>query len=171
RKGAALAAKAAAFLDSRYHVHIIGFGNAVDTRALISLVGEISAKSECAVTFDGLLAGEGYIRFLQSCDIGLSTQKLDAAFNETSFPSKVLSYMSNGLRVVTIRLKALECSGVGDLLYFYDEDTPSAIASAIRTVDLGEPYDSRSRLQELDVAFREDLSRILFSAEELAETP
>lgn len=171
RKGGGVAAaKAAKYLDARYHIHIIGFGSEADTRSLISVIEGVSAESECRVTYDGLLAGEDYLRFLQSCDIGLSTQKLDAAFSETSFPSKVLSYMASGLRVVTIRLKVLEHSGVGDLLYYYDEDTPSSIARAIKSIDFNHAYDGRSRLQNLDVAFQRDFQRMLYSAEELAET-
>ena len=86
RKGGAAAAVAAAkFLPSDYHIHILGFGNDAETKAMKDLTSEISKKSIATVTYDGLLSGEEYIRFIQSCDIGLSTQNPDAAFNATSF--------------------------------------------------------------------------------------
>lgn len=160
RKGSRLAIAAAEFLDSRYHIHIIGFGDEADTRAALSMVEEVSQKTECRVTYDGLLAGEEYVGFLQSCDIGLSPQILDADFNESSFPSKVLSYMANGLRVVSIRLGALEHSAVGQWLHFYDRDTPEDIALAIQNVDFDVSYDSRTCLRELDEEFRQNLTRI-----------
>lgn len=162
RKGGALAAAAAAeYLDNRYHVHIIGSGTKSDTDALLSLIEKVSARTECRLTYDGLLAGEDYIRFLQSCDIGLSTQRPDAAFNETSFPSKVLSYMANGLRVVSIRIAALERSQVSDLLHYYDSDNPAALAAAIQAVDLCAPYDSRERIRRLDDEFCAALSELI----------
>ena len=162
RKGGALAAAAAAeYLDDRFYIHIIGSGTKADTEALLRVIAEVSPKSQCRVTYDGLMAGEDYVRFLQSCDIGLSTQRSDAAFNETSFPSKVLSYLANGLRVVSIRLKVLEESGVADLLHYYDSDDPSALAAAIRAVDLSAPYDSRARLRQLDCEFRAALGELL----------
>ena len=100
RKGGGFAAAAAGKLDFNYHIHIIGFGTEKDKKSLQDSIVKLAKTTSCKVTYDGLLSGEEYIRFIQSCHIGLSTQNPDADFNETSFPSKVLSYMSNGLRVV-----------------------------------------------------------------------
>lgn len=148
--GAAAAAAAAEYLDERYHVHIIGFGNEDEKKEILDKIEQIKNRTKAELSFDGLKTGEEYIRFLQSCHIGLSTQNPAAGYNETSFPSKVLSYLSNGLRVVSIRIKALECSAVSDLLYYYDEDTPQSIAQAIAAVDTAEKYDSRSFIARLD---------------------
>lgn len=104
-----------------------------------------------------MLSGEEYIRFIQSCDIGLSTQNPDAAFNATSFPSKILSYLSNGLRVVSIRIPAIEGSDVGDKLFYYDEQTPKQIADAILSVDMAQAYDSRSDIVDLSNKFQNEL--------------
>ena len=130
RKGGAIAAAAGEFLPENYHIHIIGFGSEKDKKYLLDEIEKVSKKSKCTVTYDGLKSGEDYIRFIQSCDIGLSTQNPNAAFNETSFPSKVLSYLANGLRVVSIRIKALEQSAVNDLLFYYDKNSPQAIEMA-----------------------------------------
>ena len=105
------------------------------------------------MSYDGLLSGEEYIRFIQSCDIVLSTQNPDAAFNATSFPSKILSYMANGLRVVSIRIPAIEQSAVGDALFYYDRQTSEEIAKAILSVDMNSSYDSRTLIHALDNAF------------------
>ena len=118
---------------------------------------EIDEKSKAHVIYDGLLSGEEYIRFIQSCDIGLSTQNPDAAFNATSFPSKILSYLSNGLRVVSIRIPAIEGSDVGDKLFYYDEQTPKQIADAILSVDMAQAYDSRSDIVDLSNKFQNEL--------------
>lgn len=162
RKGGAIAAAAAAeFLPEQYHMHIIGFGSETQIQNMKDLVEELLGKCVCRITYDGLLSGEAYIRFLQSCDIGLSTQNPDAAFNATSFPSKILSYMANGLRVVSIRIPAIEGSAVGDYLSYYDQQTPETIAQAILQVNMAESYNGRSILQKLDEKFLREFRILL----------
>ena len=147
RKGGALGAVASAeFLDNKYHLHVLGFGSDVDKSNLMSEIDRISNLSECKVTFDGLRSGDDYIRFIQSCDIGLSTQNPNAAFNDTSFPSKVLSYMANGLRVVSVDIEAIKRSRISSYVCFYNSQTPQDIAEAIRRVDMNKKYDSKSFL-------------------------
>ncbi len=159
--GAAAAAAAAAFLPSNYHIHILGFGSEADTEAMKNKIEELSKHSSASVTYDGLLSGEEYIRFIQSCDIGLSTQNPDAAFNATSFPSKILSYMANGLRVVSIRIPAIENSAVGNCLYYYDRQTPEEIAKAIMAVNISDDYDGRKIISQLDERFQRELAALL----------
>jgi glycosyltransferase involved in cell wall biosynthesis len=161
RKGGAMAAAAAEYLPKNYHVHIIGFGSNDDKSMLLKKIDEISKITKATVTYDGLLWGEEYIQFLQKCHIGLSTQNPNADFNETSFPSKILSYMANGLRVVTIRIKAIEMSPIGDKVFYYDKQTPKDIAEAIMSIDLNEPYDSRKIIKELDKQFVKEIEALL----------
>lgn len=162
RKGGATAAAAAAeFLPENYHVHILGFGSKADTEQLKQVITKVSKKSAATVTYDGCLSGEAYIRFIQSCDIGLSTQNPNAAFNDTSFPSKILSYMANGLRVVSIRIPAIERSAIGDLVTYYDTQTPEAIAEAICKIDMNAPYDSRAEIQTLHENFVAQIQSLL----------
>lgn len=162
RKGGAIAAVAAAeFLPEKYHIHILGFGGKEQTKRMTELIGELAKKCSCGISYDGLLWGEDYIKFLQSCDIGLSTQNPDAAFNATSFPSKILSYMANGLRVVSIRIPAIEGSAIGEYMYYYDEQTPEAIAQAILQVDVDDGYDSRRVIKKLDMEFMKEMKILL----------
>lgn len=151
RKGGAYAAiSAARFLGSKYHMHIAGFGTEIENEAIKNSIEKTIKETNCKITYEGLLTGDDYINMLQSCHIGLSTQTSTALFNDTSFPSKVLTYLANGLRVVSTRIKVLETSKVSDLLYYYDSDTSFEIAEAIKKIDYKLPYDSRRRLQELD---------------------
>lgn len=160
RKGGAIAAAAGEFLNSRYHVHILGFGGEKDRAHLLKEIARVQTISDCTVTYDGLLSGEEYIRFLQGCDIGLSAQNPDAAFNDTSFPSKILSYMANGLRVVSIRIPAIETSAIGEYMYYYNEQTPEKIADAIKKIDFSVRYDSRKIILELDEFFIKALGAV-----------
>lgn len=161
KKGSLDAILATEYLPSNYHVHILGFGTEKDKQAVKDCIAQTSEKSIATVTFDGLLSGEEYIRFIQSCEIGLSTQNPDAEFNATSFPSKILSYMANGLRVVSIRIPAIEQSAVGDYLQYYEKQTPEEIAKAILSVDFSDGYDGRKIISNLDSSFCQSFAELL----------
>lgn len=162
RKGGAIAsAESALFLNENYHIHILGFGNEKEKAETLNTIDSISKKSKAKITYDGLLSGEEYIKFIQSCDIGLSTQNPNGKYNDTSFPSKILSYMANGLRVVSVRIPVVEESGIGKCVYYYDEQTPENIAKAIKSIDFSEEYDSRKTTGVLDKAFICDLKTML----------
>lgn len=161
-KGGVMAAiSAAEHLPENYHMHILGFGSSDEVKRVEDFINTTAERCRCGLTYDGCLSGDAYKQFIQSCDIGLSTQNPSAMFNDTSFPSKVLSYMANGLRVVSVRIPVVEESAVGDLVSYYDEQTPERIAKAIMQIDLTRPYDSRARLSELDVQFREALNALV----------
>lgn len=162
RKGGALAAiSATKHLPQNYHMHIIGFGSSDQVKNVLDKIEEVSAISQAIITYDGLLKGDDYIKFLQKCHIGLSTQLLDASYNETSFPSKILSYLANGLRVVTVRLKVIEKSQIGDIVYYYESQEPNEIANAITRVDFSIPYNSRKRILKLDDDFIVNLGKLI----------
>ena len=161
-KGGVYAAMdAAAHLPKGYHVHILGTGTPQQVRDMRTYLEQVKLACACELTYDGVLHGDAYSRFLQGCHIGLSTQDPRGAFNATSFPSKILPYMANGLRVVSARIPVVEQSRVGGEPVYYDEPTPTAIARAIRSVG---PHDERrgpAVIAELDRAFLTDLKRLM----------
>lgn len=171
RKGGAITAVSIAeFLDSKYHIHILGFGGENDKECLLREINRVSTISECIVTYDSCLSGEEYIKFIQSCDIGLSTQNPDASFNDTSFPSKILSYLANGLRVVTVKIPVIEQSFVNNQMYYYSEQSAECIADIIEEIDFNDEYNSREKINELDFKFKEELSKLLNRSEESEKT-
>lgn len=162
KKGGALAAvNAAEYLPEGYHVHILGGGGKGSRGCVQSRIEELSRTCACKLTYDGVLVGNDYIRFLQSCHIGLSTQNPEGDYNDTSFPSKILSYMSNGLRVVSVPIPAVKTSGIGPYMHYYDRQDPQVIANAIRGVDLEDDYDARKILAGLDEQFRREMKLLL----------
>lgn len=158
--GASAAIETAKFLPENYHVHILGFGTQEEVNTVKVFIDEISKKTKCTITYDGLLSGEEYLVFLQSCQIGLCTQIPDADYAETSFPSKVLVYMSNGLRVVSARFRAIEKSDIGDLVFYYDKQDAESIAKAIMNVDFEIEYNPRQRLRQLDKMTQKSLTSL-----------
>lgn len=163
-KGGALAAALSSlYLNDNYHIHILGFGDEKQISSIKSTINDVSKKTDCKISFNGLLKGEDYIRFIQKCDIGLCTQIPDAKYVNTSFPSKILVYLANGLRVVSVNIPSIKESAVGKLMYYYDFQDPKEIANAIKNIDLFEKYDSRKVLNELDRQFKEDLHMLINS--------
>lgn len=156
-KGAAAAAVAATFLPDNYHVHICGFGCANQIKEVIA---DVQTKSKATISFEEEFKGDAYKHFIQKCHIGLSPQDPKAAFNATSFPSKVLMYMSNGLKVVSIRIPAIAQSSVAGNLFFYDEQTPQNIAEAIICAS-NEEQMGNEILISLDKTFTNELSILI----------
>lgn len=159
--GSAAAVSAAKYLDSRYCLHILGTGSEKQRKDMQAAIARAAEETTCTVTYDGCLSGEAYTRFIQSCQIGLNTQTPDAAFNATSFPSKILSYMANGLRVVSVRIPAVETSAIGAYMYYYDRQAPAEIAKAIMAVDCSDDYDGRKIVAKLDRKFKTELAELV----------
>ena len=160
--GAAAATAAAAYLDSRFHIHILGYGSDREIEEINAAVAHAQTANGAKVSYDGLLRGDEFTAFIQSCQIGLATQDTRGSFNDTSFPSKVLMYLSNGLQVLCGRIRVVEQSAVGRYCYYYDEQTPECIAKAI--IELSEKNDRQSAqeaLEQLDFKLRTEIKSIL----------
>lgn len=159
--GAKTAAEVGAFITSRYHLHILGFGSDEEIGKMKSLVTEINEKSEATVTYDGVLIGEEYERFLSKCHIGLSTQTPNGDYNYTSFPSKVLVYLTHGLNVISVPLPALVSSSISPLVTCSETATPESIAKAILSIKPISQQDIGDKLVSLDKIFRSNLQQII----------
>ncbi len=155
--GAEIAINSACYLGEQYHLHICGFGNGSEIEFVKNLIDEVSGKTKCQITFDGKKIGEEYLEFLQSCQIGLSTQKPEGDYNNTSFPSKILAYLANGLQIVTVKIPVIKESKVGNAVYYYDESNPKAVAEAIMKININSALDTRKLVCQLDKNFRKEL--------------
>ena len=85
--------------------------------------------------------------FIQKCDIGLSSQNPDGQYNTTSFPSKVLMYLSNGLSVVSIDIPVLRDSKVTKCIFYAKSKEGKDIAEALK---YNEPHKAIVRHTEID---------------------
>ena len=160
-KGSSKAVEIASHLSADYHINIIGYGKEDDVDELKKNIKKSNEVNECKISYDGVLFGEEYYRYLQKCDIGLCSQDSNAKYNESSFPSKILSYMANGLRVVSVDLIIVRNSEIGDMVYFTSSDSAEDFAKAIVRIDVNKKYDSRTAIAELDAKFVRDLEILL----------
>lgn len=162
KRGAEMSVKACRFLPSNYCVHIAGFGKHEDIAYLLSLIEDVRKESECEIIYEGCLNGSDYDKLMNRCYIGLSTQVSgELKYSETSFPSKVINYLSYGLTVVSTRIQVLEKCKVADLLSFYDSDRPKYVAEAILNCPIIDKEVAKDRIHELDNQFEANLKNVI----------
>lgn len=161
KKGALNAVAAADYLGEGYVVHVIGFGSKEDTEELERLADEHNRRGDSTVEVLPALYGDEYEVFLQKCDIGLSSQALDAEFVGTSFPSKVLVYLANGLKVVSGRLASIQGTLLESALFLYSDDDPKVIAACIENAAHSRSANCDEVLARLDEEFLADLRCVL----------
>ena len=154
------ALETARFLGKDCCLHVLGLGTEDAVQKLRDFIAEHSGRDACEIVYDGVLSGDAYNAYLQRCDVGLSTQNPAAKFNNTSFPSKVISYLANNLRVVTFPIEVLKASEMDSLLYYYESDSPEEIARVIREIDYDTAYDSQSLILKLADEFRRAVSAL-----------
>lgn len=159
--GAHATLEMAQYLPSNYHVHVTGFGNENQVKMVSEKYSQIRGHTECDVTYHGFISREELNTLMQKCHIGLCTQDPTKELNLTSFPSKILNYMSNGLVVLSGCNRAIEESAVGDLVYYYNEHTPEVIASAIVEIRTPNGDKCKERLRMLDKEFENNLRELL----------
>lgn len=161
RKGVLTAIESTSYLDESYVLHILGTGSDSQVREVVEAIKRVAAEATgCRVAYEGLKQGADFDRFIQGCSIGLSPQSATASFNQSSFPSKIFMYLSNGLKVVSINLPVFD-SRMRNALSIYETDTPEALAAAIRVAANDESDPESSVLNDLDVSFHNELSNLM----------
>lgn len=159
--GAFKAIEAMRFLPGNYELHILGHGAAKQIEKLQHLIGKVNdEKEQTTCIYAGTLHGVEYSNFLSQCDIALNPQN-QGEYMATAFPSKVISYLSHNLHVVSTELKSIACSSIGEQVYFSMDDNPKSIAEAIMRVNINSDYDSITLIKKLDVQFVKDIKKLL----------
>ena len=158
-KGVFMAIESALNLPDNYHLHIIGYGTEIEINQVKSHIKKVSMLTSCTVSYDGFFKGEEYRNFIQKCDIGLCSQDPAASFTKTSFPSKILSYLSNGLKVVSIKIETIEKSEIASCICFYEHNQSFEVAQAI--IKAASTNYDLSIIKTLDKHFRANLAKLI----------
>jgi hypothetical protein len=87
---------------------------------------------------------DAFEQLLRDSHVGLNCQRLFAPISGVTFPSKVFTYLSAGLMVISSKAGAVERVCGNSCLYF-DGETPQALASTMREV-IGNYIDAGKRL-------------------------
>lgn len=161
-KGSAFTAiEAMAYLPDHYELIVSGHVVEEDKKAFFSAIEEMNQRcGRTAVSYAGLLNDEDYEKLLLSADIALNPQK-EGGFGQYLFPSKILTYMSYGLPVVSTKGASIVRSEVADLITFADDYTGEAVARAIRSVKAESAQVYLERLDLLKERFLKKLANVL----------
>ena len=139
----------AEYLNNHYQIEILGVGSGEQKAIIQDEIAKVAGKG-CDIELHDCLYGDEYLQFIQSCDIGIYAQDPRSADIYTSFPSKIMSYLSNGLRVAATKTSVLERSEVSHLLFWAEKNEPDVFAEAIKSIDMEAEYDSRAALCRLE---------------------
>lgn len=132
KMGALTSVRAAKYLSDNYVMHILGFGKSECIEKMKEEIREINAHAGYEkIVYHGQKFGSELDEFLCSCDIGISPNVLNEDFANHTFPSKVITYMSNGLKVVTGYCKSFEMCSLSDSWTYYYEFLPEAVALSV----------------------------------------
>lgn len=143
----------AQFLSDKYHIHIIGYGQDEDINKLKDYISDLTELGKAGVTYDGLKRGKDYDCFLQSCHFGLCPISSDKKFQNACFPSKVTSYLANGLKVVVTENEVIRSSAYGTIVIFSKDDSSFEMAKAVTLANKDASMDIRTLIKQLDFDF------------------
>lgn len=162
RKGCIDFVRAAEYLDQNYHIHVLGFGGEDELKILNETISEVSKRTKCVITYDGTLKGRAYSDYLSCLNLGICTLSTDAGFISTQFPSKIISYLSAGVRVLCSDIEAIKTSDVAAAITFYSGNKPFDIAQGIVAAKNDARHiDTQSLLKGCDEKFHQELHILL----------
>lgn len=116
------------YLPNNFKLDLFVHGNNIDYANLEKIINNKNISLNHAIGEKQLL------NVLTNYDIGLAVQDSKEAFNNTSFPSKVLTYLKTGLAVVSTNSKSIIESSIKGLVIFTKSDDAKDIADAILSV-------------------------------------
>jgi glycosyltransferase involved in cell wall biosynthesis len=158
KKGCIEVVRAAEYLDSDYHIHILGFG---DKDAVEKEIEKVKTKTKCEVTYDGLRKGAAYSQYLSKLDLGVCTLNTDQGFVNTQFPSKIISYMAAGVPVLCSNVEAIKTSDVAEAITFYEGNAPQDIAKGIIVAREKEKIDAKKLLNDCHERFKKEIYELI----------
>lgn len=148
--GAMSAVEAAKCFSSKYKLHISGFGKPENIDILKRRIKEINEEvGEERIKYEGFLSEEDMHKLMFSCHIGLSPNVLRPNFANSTFPSKVVTYMCHDLSVVISYATAYDFP-ISEGWVFYREQTPECIASAVMSAEVKPVGYYRPRIENMN---------------------
>ena len=115
----------------------------------------------CKVIYDGLFSGEEFIKYCQTCHVGLSTQNMEGKYLESSFPSKILSYLGMGLNVVSGAIDCVSQSKISQILTIYHQGNAEAIAFVIKNLRIKNTEKIKKVIENLHLNFVSSLTTLI----------
>lgn len=161
KNGAFNAVECMKYLPLDYTLTIAGYGNEKAINLLLSMIKEINTYSKCErVKYLGKIEGDDLIQLLHSNDIALNAQKM-GDYMENAFPSKVLTFLSCGLTVVSSPIKSIQESSLAPYISFAKSDLAADISNCIIATQRVNLLELKTKLISLDEEAEESLNRLI----------
>ena len=141
-------------LPNNYKLHVFCDSD-LDTQATI--------KETPNTIYEGFVNEEELIRKLCTYDIGLASQNPNLPFNESSFPSKIVTYLGCGLNVVSSMSSSVIDSPLNEFVTFYEEDESgeNMAKSIIKSSELISHDKNIQKINELRIDFENSLVNLI----------
>lgn len=146
-------------LPEKYKLYILGHGTDEEVTLINEIVESIN-KEKIRCEYLGVKHGQEFNDFMQSCDIAINPQ-FTGKYMESAFPSKIISYLSLGLTVLSSPVESIVQSSVAPHLFFTESDSAEDFVRSLS--DLHPQKDSRKIIGDMHLKFREELSRLIKS--------
>lgn len=149
-----------AYLNEDYYLHICGYGSDDQIKDIVSIINKTnhSLGREVCI-FHGKLLGEPFTNILNSCDIALNPQ-IEGDYMTTAFPSKILTYLSHNLHIVSTNVNSIKASVFAPHINFTKNDSPLEIAESIQNINLDETKNNNQLIINLEMKLVKDLKRL-----------
>jgi glycosyltransferase involved in cell wall biosynthesis len=113
--------------ETGWQLEITGAGPLAERVAAVAAEPRWKGK----VTFHGTLPGPAYTALIASCHVGLNCQRRFDSISDVTFPSKIFSYLSAGLAVLSSEAGCVR-QICGEACSYFTEETPQALAEAMQ---------------------------------------
>lgn len=161
RGGGFISIEAMRYLPENYQLFLSGVIAEKDKKDFLKRMDEINAElNREACQYVGILSDEDYENLLLNADIALNPQK-DGIYGKYVFPSKILTYMSYGLPVVSTKGESIVKSQLADLITLASDYDPKSVAEAIMNVEMKPKSVYIQYLEKLDHEFKDRLRDLL----------
>lgn len=131
RCGAFISLDVIAHLPINFRLSIIGTGLDEDLDELrLKILNINSSLNRQACLYCGVKSGYELDQFVSGHHIGLNPQ-VGGAYMDSAFPSKIISYLSCGLSVVSSPIQSVIDSDVSGHVIFSSDDTPLSLSKAV----------------------------------------
>ena len=135
--GAFIAVELANLLDdARYSLDIYGYGMKHDIQDLELQINSCNLESRTKVRYLGSLAHADLINKLVNYDVGLATQYIGTSFSASSFPSKILTYLSAGLHTISASSPPVREWSFSNVIYIYSDKNLVDLVSHIKSLEV-----------------------------------
>ena len=124
----------------------------------IKEINNICGREACS--YVGVLNEQDYQNLVLNADMALNLQQ-SGDFGQFLFPSKIITYLSYNLPVVSTKGDSIVYSEIANIITFANEFNALSISEAIKSINIYDNIDRRRYLLELDTKFETKFRNLL----------